>query len=73
MSTESTTLTPGDVTKEVERIRSAADDPEIAHSLEDRLYARLLKAIADGTCVDAAECARIALTTGDIDFPRWFA
>lgn len=66
-------MTPDDVTKEVERIRSAADDPETAHALEDKLCARVLIAIADGTCVDAAECARIALTTGEIDFPRWFA
>jgi hypothetical protein len=30
-----------------------------------------LQAIAHGTCEDPQECARLALTTTEIEFARW--
>lgn len=49
------------------------DDSETAHALEDSLRADVLRAIADGSCFDASECARLAVSTAELDFPRWYA
>jgi hypothetical protein len=57
----------------VDAIRKVAADDEMAHSMEDKLYADVLQAIADGTAVAGSECARIVLTTRDISFTRWCA
>ena len=66
-------MTPDSVREAVRDINEMADDPEIAHSREDTLYRELLQAIAANVADDAQECARIALTSQDIDFPRWMA
>ena len=62
-----------DVRASVEAIKAVARDDEIAHSNEDSLWADVLEAIADGTAEDPREMARIALTTVDIDFARWYS
>lgn len=56
----------------VSAIAAVADDPEIAHQWEDRLYVDVLTAIA----VDehgASALARAALEAKDLRFPRWYA
>ena len=62
-----------EVQRRIEIIRAAAGDPEGAHVDEDMLFTDVLEAIAAGTCEDPTECARLALTTSEIDFPRWHA
>lgn len=61
-------------------IRRAIDaiqttDAETAHMSEDELHREVLGAIARGELVGpaAAEAAALALTTGELDFPRWYA
>lgn len=61
------------VRERVERIRMAAGDDEVAHNMEDALRSDLLRAIANGECVNPQDCAQIALTTDAIDFSRWYA
>lgn len=50
-------------------------DDEVAHGFEDALRHRALTLIAEGvvTGAEAAELARIALTTSELDFSRWCA
>lgn len=55
--------------KEIARV---ANDDERAHGMEDRLHQEVLQAIADGA-PNAAELARLALKTSDINFARWCA
>ena len=63
------------ITKEVERIRASAGDCEIAHGMEDDLYLRVLRAIADGSIPsdEVSACAALAIQAADIDFARWCA
>jgi hypothetical protein len=56
----------------VEKIKACASDDESAHGLEDDLHQEVLQAIADGSN-NAAELAKAALLTRDIDFARWCA
>lgn len=64
-----------DVQVRLADIRIVAGDFEMAHGEEDRLYADILRAIADGTLTGTAarECAALALTSADIDFARYCA
>lgn len=48
-------------------------DDEAAHAGEDEVRSVVLEAIAKGLCSDPAQCARIALSTTDLDFFRWYA
>lgn len=71
-------MTPADVENKLadlvrEARRGGRWDNEVAHAMEDALRADVLAAIADGICTDPAECARLALSTDDLDFCRWFA
>jgi hypothetical protein len=66
-------ITPTIVRERVEAIREAAEDDEFAHGLEDSLYEDILRAIADGRCLDPVACATEALKTRDINFARWCA
>ena len=65
-------MTPEQVRKGIEYIAEMAHDPELAHSEEDSLHASVLQAIADGAD-DPRELAALALTTEDLEFPRWCA
>lgn len=47
-------------------------DDELAHSMEDALWEDVLRAIADGA-PNAAELAKAALATKELDFARWCA
>lgn len=66
-------MTPNDVHWVITAIKEAVHDSEAAHSMEDDLHQKVLRAIARGTAVDPAACAAAALTTLDLDFPRWCA
>lgn len=54
-------------------IRDSASDDEDAHSMEDDLHQTVLRAIANGSCNDAAACADWALRSLKIKFSRWQA
>ena len=43
-----------------------------AHIEEDDLYEEILKSIADGTAVDGATMARLAVTSKGLKFGRWY-
>ena len=64
-------MTPETIQQAVDYIRAVQDDPEEAHNAEDQLHQAVLAAIAGGLVDDPAECARVALTTAEMTFPRW--
>ena len=66
-------MTVEEVLARVEGIRAVASDDEVAHGREDDLHRDVLQAIAMGACADPAGCAKAALTTGDIEFARYYA
>lgn len=51
---------------------AAAGDAESAHDLEDKLFVDVLTEIAKGEG-DAAELAKAALRSRELEFPRWCA
>lgn len=65
-------MTTDDVQRALDAINIISDDDAQAHLLEDQLFADVLTAIADGTCVDPPACARLALTSLAIGFARWY-
>lgn len=65
--------TPEWVRNQVKEIRRISGDDEMAHAMEDNLYANLLTSISQGACEDPAVCAAEALKTQDINFQRWCA
>lgn len=65
-------MTPDEAKKRVAYIRDVMGDYEAAHAAEDDLRAEVLAAIASGS-PHAAELARIALETEQMDFPRYCA
>ena len=67
-------MTPERVATRVKEIEAAGNDMEGVHIDQDRLWVDVLTSIADGTCTDAAACAREALKAGEIlGGERWFA
>jgi hypothetical protein len=75
-------MTPEEARAMVERIKDRSFDDESAHSMEDELYHRLVKALVDLTSgefvtyfdlVQLVDCAKIVLETEDIQFARWCA
>lgn len=66
-------ITPEWVGEQVTKIMAHSTDDERAHSEEDALHQTVLEAIACGTAVDPAECAKRALATQRIQFFRWCA
>lgn len=65
-------MTIEEVAERVEKIRAEADDPETAHSWEDRLHQDVLRAIKNGAA-NPDLLAGAALATESIRFPRWCA
>ncbi|WP_131501286.1 hypothetical protein [Lactobacillus crispatus] len=57
----------------VNDIKDSRRDFEMAHCLEDELYLKILREIADGTCEDPQQVAKEAIKTQDINFPRYCA
>ncbi len=54
-------------------IKQIAYDDEVAHSREDKLHQAVLSYIAEGKIVDPMLCAKLALTSQNIEFARWCA
>lgn len=69
---EGAVMTADDVTRALRDIEAKSGDPEAAHSAEDRLYRRTLRAIAERS-PDAAGLAAEAIKAADIKFERWYA
>lgn len=63
-------MTVEEVRARIAEIQECSHDPEMAHSLEDKLYVDVLKAISDGA--DRAIAVQ-ALATQSLDFARWCA
>ena len=66
-------MTPETIQQAVDYIRAMQRDPETAHAAEQDLHQAVLAAIAGGLVDDPADCARVALTTAEMTFPRWCA
>jgi len=62
-----------EIKNRIEDIKAHAGDPESQHSREDDLRHDLLESIASGTCKNISGCAKLVLTTSDLDFERWCA
>lgn len=58
------------VAERVEAVDKIAYDDEAAHSLEDQLWAAVLRYIARGKCYNPRRCSRVALKTQGINFTR---
>ena len=54
-------------------LRELVDDPESAHIAEKQLWRGVLLSIAVGLAGNAADMAKLAVESQDIDFPRWYA
>lgn len=70
---EQKTLLPEDVIEAVGLIEQKSGDDGAAHSMEDDLYERVVKLIADGVIEDVQGCCRELLKTKELDFARWCA
>jgi hypothetical protein len=66
-------MTVDEIRERVNAIKKIKGDPEAAHGSEDTLFSDVLAAIAKGRCSDPAACAREALRSNYIRFPRWSA
>ena len=67
------TINPYTVLRAVEEIDRRQLDYEAAHSMEDDMRAEVLRHIAQGTANNPQACARAALATDHLDFPRYCA
>ena len=65
-------VTVEEVLAAVAAIRESQNDPEKAHSLEDKLHHAVLRSIATDPS-NASALAQAALTTEALDFERWCA
>lgn len=66
-------MTVEEVRARIEALEVVKHDDEAAHGAEDRLYQDIVRAIANGTCVDAVSCCEEALRSVAIPFGRWCA
>lgn len=67
-------MTIEEIKKRIEEIKAKAEeDYEVAHVLEDELYKHFIAYVAQDKDADIAEKAALVLTTGELDFTRWYA
>lgn len=67
-------MTFNEIEREIQQIREAAGDSEVAHGLEDKLRERFIRHVASlDKKSDLASKAKLILTTQEIDFDRWCA
>jgi hypothetical protein len=68
-------MTRSDIQDQLWSIFNSRKDPEVAHGLEDQLNHDVLTAIAHGELEDITteQAAELALTSMEIEFPRWVA
>lgn len=62
-----------EVQRRIQEIENSAHDPEVAHGLEDNLYADFVEWVAEEGNHPFALVATQVLRTPEIDFPRWTA
>lgn len=62
-----------EIEKAIAHIREIAGDDEMAHIKEDELYVAFVRRVAQEAGGELAECAKLVLTTSEIDFERWCA
>lgn len=61
------------ISEKLKLIESIGDgDPEVSHSLEDKLYKEVLEAIAKGA-ENQSELAKEVLKVSELNFTRWYA
>lgn len=65
-------LTLEEIKIRIQEIKDISYDNEKAHGYEDQLREDILKAISEGA-ENAQEMAKLALSTNDIKFSRWYA
>lgn len=68
-----TGMTLLEIKEAIKIIEAATGDPESAHVMEDDLYENVMRSIVKGTCKDPVKACKLALTTKNIDFARWYA
>ena len=56
----------------IRKLRAMSNDPEAAHSMEDKIHIAALKAVVEEN-PEAKAIARIALETLKLHFSRWCA
>lgn len=68
-------MTPAEARERVARVKAEADrgDHEGAHVEQDSLRADVLKYLAEVAPAELGVLAKIALSTDDIEFHRWYA
>ncbi len=66
-------LSIDDIQTRVETIRDSADDPTVAHGMEDQLYLDFIHHVFRYGPPSLREMAHEVLKTQEIDFARWFA
>lgn len=66
-------MTLEEVRKRVAEIVKGQDDPEEAHYAEDRLREDLLSYLAEVAPAELGELAKLAVSTSELDFMRWYA
>ena len=66
-------MTLQEATQEVERIKGASGDYEVAHSLEDQLYMRFIEHVSRSGDEELAPIASKILETQLVDFERYTA
>jgi hypothetical protein len=66
-------VTADEIKARVAAVYAAKGDPEVAHGLEDQLWADVLQSIATNWAENPRYFAELALMTQAIDFPRWRA
>lgn len=66
-------VSPEMIRRWVTKIERLSDNPESAHVEEDHMRDAVLRAIASGLVDDPAACAKEAIKSCDIAFPRWCA
>ena len=69
------TMTIQEIQGRIREIKEGLDDPEKAHSLEDRLRMDFIRHVAANGLWDwdVAQKARLVMTTNDLCFGRWMA
>ena len=73
MIDDADSINPYWVLQQVELLKQFVGDFEAAHSMEDELHSAVLGHIANGTANRPEDCARAALTTEKLEFPRYCA
>lgn len=69
---ENAGFTLADIHAALEEIEHILESDASAHSLEDALYERFVRHVAEHGPPELAEMARAVLKTKDMDFSRWY-